>query len=70
MVRTPRAGLCTVMFDPIYKFIFIKNTKVAGTSVFLSLGKFCPENVTLASAMVRPLTPCCIFPSHASKPLV
>jgi hypothetical protein len=49
----PKAGLCTVLFNPIYKFIFIKNTKVAGTSVFLNFGGMCKTGTTLAIANVR-----------------
>jgi hypothetical protein len=51
-VAPPKAGLCTVSFNPIYKFIFIKNTKVAGTSVFLSFGGFCRAGITLEEAKV------------------
>jgi hypothetical protein len=50
--QPPKAGLCTVLFNPIYKFIFIKNTKVAGTSVFLNFGGECMEPPTLETAKV------------------
>lgn len=52
-VAPPKAGLCTVSFNPIYKFIFIKNTKVAGTSVFLNFGGFCGNNVPLETTQVH-----------------
>jgi hypothetical protein len=48
----PKAGICTLLFNPIYKFILIKNTKVAGTSVFLNFGGFCPPGITLEQAKV------------------
>ena len=51
----PKAGLCTVLFNPAYKFIFIKNTKVAGTSVFLNFGGSCDGSQTLARLHVRTL---------------
>lgn len=50
----PKAGMCTVLFNPFYKLIFIKNTKVAGTSVFLNFGGGCKETPTLADAQVPP----------------
>jgi hypothetical protein len=48
----PKAGLCTVLFNPFYKFIFIKNTKVAGTSVFTHFGGDCNPEPSL-DAQVR-----------------
>jgi hypothetical protein len=51
-VAPPKAGLCTLLFNPIYKFVLIKNTKVAGTSVFLNFGGHCPDGITLEEAKV------------------
>lgn len=48
----PKAALCTVLFNPVYKFILIKNTKVAGTSVFLKFGQLCPAGISLKQARV------------------
>lgn len=49
----PKAAICTLLFNPIYKFILIKNTKVAGTSVFVDFGGFCRPGITLEEAKVR-----------------
>lgn len=49
----PLSAPCTVLFSPLYKFIFIKNTKTAGTSLFLKFGGFCPEGISLESARKR-----------------
>lgn len=51
----PKAAICTLLFNPVYKFILIKNTKVAGTSVFLNFGGFCKAGITLEEAKVRPV---------------
>ena len=48
----PKAGVCVVLFNPIYKMIFVKNTKVAGTSVLLSFGGLCPAGIDLKTAQV------------------
>lgn len=53
----PKAGLCTVLFNPFYRIIFVKNTKVAGTSVFLHFGGKCKRDApTLDQSEVRPCT--------------
>eukprot|EP00892_Ulva_mutabilis_P004467 jgi/Ulvmu1/2392/UM131_0003.1 len=49
----PRVDKCMVLINPIYKFIFIKNTKVAGSSVFESLGGMCPPEITFERAKER-----------------
>lgn len=48
----PKAGICTLLFNPTYKFIVVKNTKVAGTSLFLKFGGFCPPGITPEKAKV------------------
>lgn len=48
----PKAAICTILVNPVYKFILVKNTKVAGTSVFLSLGGFCKAGISLEEAKV------------------
>lgn len=48
----PRVDKCVLLFNPVYKLIFIKNTKVAGSSVYESLGSYCPPTITLEAARV------------------
>eukprot|EP00892_Ulva_mutabilis_P012447 jgi/Ulvmu1/9575/UM054_0005.1 len=55
-VVPPKAAICTLLFNPVYKLILIKNTKVAGTSVFLNLGGFCQPGITMEKAKAQP--PC------------
>ena len=81
-VAPPKAALCTVLFNPVYKMIFIKNTKVAGTSVFVKFGQMCPEDITLEKAAVchsympvqHLLLPCAGFAAcarqHTSLPVM
>ena len=49
----PKAGICTLLFNPMYKFIVVMNTKVAGTSLFLKFGGFCPSGINLETAKAR-----------------
>lgn len=53
----PKAGSCMVLINPVYKFILVKNTKVAGTSIFVKFGGFCPEGITYDDAKV----PCNVY---------
>lgn len=61
----PKADMCILLFNPVYKFIFIKNTKVAGTSVAKSLGRSCPPGLSVEEMRVRPEQ---LMPRDATPP--
>ena len=48
----PKLTECKFFYNPIYRYIYIKNTKVAGSSVVEALAPFCPNNFTAEDAMV------------------
>ena len=53
----PRAALCAVLFNPVYKVAFIKNTKVGGTSLASALGGHCKPEMTFEEVQVCSLIP-------------
>lgn len=46
----PRAGTCRLMFNPMYKFIYIKAAKVGGTSFKNKFGGYCGGKQNLQDA--------------------
>ena len=52
----PIAGNCPFFFNPHYKFVFIKNTKVGGTSVWVHFGMFCEADELTLTSNVRPFS--------------
>ena len=50
----PKAALCMVMFNPVYKVAYIKSSRTASTAVVEAMGGFCPEDARLDFAEVRP----------------
>ena len=44
-VTAPKLDDCRVFFNPVYRYIYIKNTKTAGSSVLDAMGPICPESV-------------------------
>lgn len=50
----PMARGCLIQIDPLYKTIFVRNQKVAGTSILLAMGNLCgPSRRTVTGLTVR-----------------
>lgn len=46
----PQSEGCKAFINPVYKYIFLRNTKVAGTSINDALGGTCGGDVPVTSA--------------------
>lgn len=52
--QPPKAGLCNALFNPVYKFIFVRNPKVAGQALFAKFGRYCAKDMSLENAKESP----------------
>ena len=76
-ITPPAAGLtapklddCRVFFNPVYRYIYIKNTKTAGSSVLDAMGTICPDSIMEAEdpTVLLPMPPCMPRPPHSPRP--
>lgn len=51
-ITAPKLDECKLFFNPVYRFIYIKNTKTAGSSVLAALNP-CPQQATLEEVNMR-----------------
>ena len=80
----PVSSPCRAFINPVYKYIFLRGTKVAGTSVANALGNLCPDgkpttadtiaqSVRLHKSCADPVTHClaqsCAHPHQRTSSL-
>ena len=49
----PKAALCTMLFNPVYKVAFVRSTKVGGTSLMNAIGNNCKLGISWEELQVR-----------------